>query len=108
MYGKGEGVTQDFAEDIDWYRQSAEQGFAQAQYNLGYMYYKGEGVSQDYIAAHTFFDLAAAKGHKDARETRDRLAATMTADQIAEAQRRARAWKPKKWEELKGPLDRLR
>ena len=32
----------------------------------------------------------------------------MTAEQIAEAQHRARAWKPKKWEELKGQLDRLR
>ena len=108
MYHEAKGVSQDFAEAIDWYRQSAEQGFAQAQYNLGYMYYKGEGVSQDYIAAHTFFDLADANGQEDAGKARDRIAEKMTAEQIAEAQRRARAWKPKKWKELKGQLDRLR
>ena len=32
----------------------------------------------------------------------------MTAEQIAEAQRRVRAWKPKKWKELKGQFHRLR
>ena len=72
------------------------------------MYTDGLGVPPDYIAAHTFFDLAAAKGHKDAGEILDRLAATMTADQIAEAQHRARAWKPKTWEELKEQLDRIK
>jgi len=38
MYGKGMGVTQDFAKSAKWYRKSAEQGFAAAQYELGLIY----------------------------------------------------------------------
>ena len=70
-----------------------------AQFNLGVMYANGEGVSQDYVAAHLFLNLAGAKGNEkvneDARKARNRLAAKMTAVQVAEAQRRAREWKPK-------------
>ena len=41
MYRKGEGVRQDKAEAVTWYRKAAEQGNAPAQYNLGYMYEHG-------------------------------------------------------------------
>jgi hypothetical protein len=39
--------------------------------------------------------LAAAQGTKDAAELGDMFALGMTPDQIAEAQRLAREWKPK-------------
>ena len=45
-----------------------------------------------------WFNLAAARGGEDrdaAVEFRDRAAKLMTPDQIAEAQRLAREWKPK-------------
>ena len=35
MYFNGRGVAQDEAEAVAWYRRAAEQGFANAQYNLG-------------------------------------------------------------------------
>ena len=38
MYELGRGVTQDDAEAVRWYRLAAEQGHADAQYNLGNMY----------------------------------------------------------------------
>ena len=44
----GQGVPQDYAEAVTWYRKAAEQGDADAQYNLGVMYAKGQGVPQDY------------------------------------------------------------
>ena len=37
MYATGEGVPQDDAEAVRWYRLAAEQGYASAQYNLGFM-----------------------------------------------------------------------
>ncbi len=46
-YDKGEGVAQDHAEAVKWYRKAAEQNYAEAQYNLGVGYYKGEGVAKD-------------------------------------------------------------
>ena len=47
MYATGEGVPQDEAEAVRWYRLAAEQGIATAQTNLGPMYDIGEGVPQD-------------------------------------------------------------
>lgn len=102
MYNEGRGVPQDYAEAAKWYRLAADQGDAQAQYNLGLSYARGEGVTPDPIAAHMWLNLAAA--HFPASDMRNRMAATknrdtvaseMSADQLTEAQRRAREWKPK-------------
>ena len=46
MYDQGKGVIQDYEEAFKLYYLSAEQGFANAQYNLGSMYAKGEGVAK--------------------------------------------------------------
>jgi len=101
MYDKGQGVPQDYAEAAKWYRKAAGQGLADAQYNLGVMYEKGQGVPQDYVRAHMWFNLAASRfaprfGREAAVKGRDIVAAKMTPAQIAEAQRLAREWKPKK------------
>jgi len=44
MYAEGQGVPQDDAEAVTWYRRAAEQGYAPAQGNLGVMYDNGRGV----------------------------------------------------------------
>ena len=44
MYYQGQGVPQDYAEAVSWYRLAAEQGNATAQSNLGAMYDNGRGV----------------------------------------------------------------
>ncbi len=61
------------------------------------MYAEGKGVLQDYVTAHMWFNLSAsrateAEGRDSAAKNRDELAAKMTPDQIAEAQRMAREW----------------
>ena len=62
MYRNGEGVPQDYAEAVKWYRLAAEQGDADAQYNLGLMYDNGNGVPQDYKEAVKWYRLAAEQG----------------------------------------------
>ena len=47
MYSRGEGVPEDDAEAVRWYRLAAEQWDALAQTNLGFMYATGNGVSED-------------------------------------------------------------
>ena len=79
----------------DRWRQRAEQGDACAQASLGFAYYLGHGVTQDYVEAHKWFNLSAAAGDTEAGETRDFVAKEMTPEQLAEAQRLAREWKPK-------------
>ncbi len=97
MYDECRGVPQDDAEALKWYRRAAEQGHALAQSQLGVMYGNGRGVPQDYVQAHLWFNLSAAHGNDDtARENRELVAEKMTSAQIAEAEKLAREWKPKK------------
>ena len=86
-------MAQDDAEAAKWYRKAAEQGNVDAQATLGFRYEHGQGVPQDYVLAHMWLSLAAAKGYPCA-DKRDKLAAKMSPDRIAEAQRLAREWKP--------------
>jgi TPR repeat protein len=95
MYANGTGAPQDYVEAVRWYRMAAEQGFDYAQHNLGFMYANGEGVPQDYVLAHMWLNLAVAQGNDDAKAARDIVAKLMTSEQVAEAQRMAREWKPK-------------
>ena len=77
-----------------WYRKAAEQGDVLAQTNLGALYGNGQGVAQDLVLAHMWSSLAAAQGNEDARLNVDDVAKFMTPDQVSEAQRLAREWKP--------------
>jgi TPR repeat protein len=95
-YDYDEGVTEDYAEAVRWYRLAAEQGNASAQAGLGLMYASGMGVPEDLVLAYMWLNLAAAQGkeivNETARELEDLTEARMTRDQIAEAQRLSREW----------------
>ena len=94
MYAKGKDVPRDDLEAVKWYRKAAEQGHGSAQNNLGVKYSEGQGVPQDYIEAHKWFNIAGAKGLENGRKNRDEIEKFMTPEQIAEAQKLAREWKP--------------
>jgi uncharacterized protein len=96
MYVDGQGVAQNDADAAKWFGKAADQGLSEAQTLLGMIYVKGRGAAQNYILAHMWFNLAAAQGDADALANRDHLARLMTPDQIGEAQRLAREWKPTK------------
>ena len=49
------------------------------------------GVPVDLVAAHKWFNIAAAMGHARAGECRGEIAEDMTAREVVEAQRQARA-----------------
>ena len=60
-------IDMDKEKGIALIRRSAEQGYADAQFNLGLAYYRGEGVSQDYTQAVSWWCKAAEKGYADAQ-----------------------------------------
>ena len=66
-YANGDGVPEDDAEAVRWYRLAADQGLAQAQYILGRRYDLGVGFPQDYVEALRWFRLAAEQGHAEAQ-----------------------------------------
>ncbi|MFZ2094355.1 MAG: hypothetical protein WAU99_21680 [Pseudolabrys sp.] len=84
----------DYATAVRLNRPLAEQGNANAQYNLGTFYDNGLGVLQDKVRAYMWFSLSAAQGREGAAAFRDLIARRMTPAQIAEAQKLAREWKP--------------
>ena len=50
-----------------WFLRAAEQGNADAQYNLGVMYHEGRSVPQDYTEAARWFLRAAEQGNAEAQ-----------------------------------------
>ncbi|HWH22698.1 MAG TPA: hypothetical protein VNT25_05325 [Allosphingosinicella sp.] len=71
----------------------AASGNADALYELGLAYSSGiDGAEPNLVEAHKWFNLAALNGSRLAQESRAEVADYMTAREIAEAQRQARAW----------------
>jgi TPR repeat protein len=58
-------------------------------------------MAQDYVEAYKWFNLAASQGHAGAAKNRDLLAAELTKDQLAEAQRRSAGFVAKREPGLK-------
>jgi TPR repeat protein len=61
-------------------------------FDLGMMFSTGRSGMVDLVAAHKWFNLAALKGRVDALPLRREIAELMSEEQIAMAQREARAW----------------
>jgi TPR repeat protein len=102
-------VRQNYSEAARWLRRAADQGDPLAQLSLGLLYEEGTGVPQDFVQAHMWFNLAAAsnagyaisKGGTEgllaanaavAKDERNKVAASMTPEQIARAQELASRW----------------
>ena len=97
MYENGEGVARNPVEAAKWYRLAAEQGHSGAQLYLGTLYYLGEGVPRDYVQAYMWFTLSEASGSGEfAVQSRAKVQEKMSSSQVAEAERRARAFQPKR------------
>ena len=99
-YGRG-----DYASALRLYRSLAERGDAYAQNYLGIMYQAGQGVPLDYVQAYKWFMLArynlaaqfpvSDKDRNIILRNREVVAEKMTPEQIAEAQKLAREWRPR-------------
>ena len=59
--------NKDYATALREWKPLAEQGNADAQFNLGFMYEKGWGVPQDYKTAVKWYRLAAEQGDADSQ-----------------------------------------
>ena len=111
LYRDGRGVARDDAAAAGWYQRAADRGQPIAQFNLAQMYASGNGVRQDDVAAHMWYSIAAARLAEDRRdaaadararavEARAVVAGRMRPEDIAEAERRAREWRPARRQHL--------
>ena len=96
MYADGRGLAEDAADAAQWFRRAATQSTAGAQYDFRIVYADRREVPQDDVNILMWLELAAARSTGAVKElvgeSRDTIAQRMTHNQIAEAQRRARAW----------------
>ena len=68
MYYNAQGLIQNSAEALKWYRLAAEQAHGDAQLNLGAMYRNGQGVPEDFVKAAKWYRLAAEQGNAIAQD----------------------------------------
>ncbi|WP_395622456.1 tetratricopeptide repeat protein [Sphingomonas daechungensis] len=104
LYQWGQGVPRDYALARRYLTSAADAGWGEAMNNLGVMAWEGQGEPPDRIealkwlllsvrymtASHDEESTPIAMPHGNLKKYR----AKMTADEIAEAERRASAWRP--------------
>jgi TPR repeat protein len=68
IYHMGLGVNVDGSRAVQWYQQSAQQGYAIASNNLAGIYFMGEcGVAEDYEEALKWSKLSQKQGFEDSK-----------------------------------------
>jgi len=85
--------------DAQRLRKAAEEGDADAQDILGHYYRDGVGIPKDFVKAHKWLNLAVSRlpsgnQQKQAQKDLDNLERVMTPEQVGEAHKLARDWKP--------------
>lgn len=100
MYRDGQGVVQNYAEALKWWRSAAELGLLDAKLALGNIYAGGSGVEKDNVLAYMWYEIATLQSGDDwlgaiAGSNRDAVAARMAPADISKAQRLAREWTAK-------------
>jgi len=98
MYESGIGVEQDAVEAMTWYESAAQRGYPEAQLRLADVLNAGLFGNTDPIQALAWYTLAMPGLDSDqragAQERRKALADSLLPDDVAEAERRAKAWQP--------------
>jgi tetratricopeptide (TPR) repeat protein len=109
LYHEGKGMPKDMKEAAKWFEMAADRGYPEAQFNIGWMYYIPQGVEENFVKAYAWITLAARSAGTPsvvaeadttvagrAREMSAELAKKMTPQQLADAERLIRGWKPRK------------
>ena len=78
MHGKYESAMEQF-------KHGAYYADKLSQLCVGLMYLNGQGVAKDAVAAYAWLDLAAERSYPEFTATRDRVKATLTAEQLQQA-----------------------
>jgi TPR repeat protein len=100
LHEKGLGVKANMKEAEKWYRKAADAGDSWSQLYFGDKCEHGRGVPVDLISAHVWYNLAS-KGMgseelwKKAKSAKERVALTLSAEDLARAEKMAREWRPR-------------
>ncbi|MGD9639458.1 MAG: tetratricopeptide repeat protein [Alphaproteobacteria bacterium] len=98
LYRMGRGVEANPEEAFKWLERAANQGYDQAQLAMGTLYEAGQIVDKDPMKALMWMTLLSQNGEEQTKEYLKYFLEknTYTPEQIAEAEKLAREWKPVK------------
>jgi len=103
VYRDGIGMSKDEGLSMFWFAESAERGHPRAQDRMGDRYLTGRGVAKDEVEALKWSILASRQGIAESDRRRFELTAHLPDAMIAEAERRAAAFAPRKGPVLELP-----
>ncbi len=86
IYLEGVGVMQDFKKARQLLNEAADDGSAQAQFDLGRMWQQGWGGEKNVLMAYAYYEFAAQRGSIAAKKARDALLAKLTPAEAEEGQ----------------------
>jgi TonB family protein len=95
-YATGQGVPQDYAQALAWYRDAANQGDANALCRLATMYENAEGVPEDHVEACKWASLARTLRRNfqfSCADNVDDMRKKLSARQRKEADKRCSDWR---------------
>ena len=92
-YVEGDGVPVDPGLAMRFFDVAADRGHTEAQYAMGRAYLQGVGTSRDLVKAAQWLAIAAASGHDGAEQDLQALEATLSPNEIAEAEALALQWR---------------
>lgn len=73
LYDTGKGVSQDYAQTMQWCQKAADKGNARAMACIGYLYENGLGIPASVELALSYYKKAADLGDQDAIDNLKRL-----------------------------------
>lgn len=84
----------DTASAAGWFTSAAERGVMDSQFNLGILAARGAGMPRNLEESYKWFALVAKTGDEDAAAKRDRIALSLTSEQLDNARAAAMLWQP--------------
>jgi hypothetical protein len=93
-YLSGYGLPLDAEEALKWLLRAANQGYSSAQLSLGLYYLCYKSIPNHLVLSYMWSYISAANGEVNGPTQVETASRKMTPEQITEAQRLAREWKP--------------
>ncbi|HKQ36542.1 MAG TPA: tetratricopeptide repeat-containing serine protease family protein [Verrucomicrobiae bacterium] len=95
-YEHAKQAKENYVKAFSIFYKAALQGMAEAQYNVALMYQLGRGVPTNRVEAYKWYIISSAQGYTKSLAARENLAGDLAAKDIAEGERRAASFEPKR------------
>jgi localization factor PodJL len=92
LAGKGSEPA-DYAGAARWFREAAERGLPDSQYNLAALCEDGHGVTRSLTEAYKWYALAARSGDRGAAQRLAQVKGRLNAGELATAEEMVSAWR---------------